>query len=273
VTYLYFDIETELPPEDWDRRSKVGITCASALVVSDFEGEPVEAYTTWWAGMEQVPQNDRFLPLRSGGEVDVGKTEELMAAGLLLVESKMTPEEVELMFDNLLSLQASSPPFGSNQLFTWNGVGFDFPIIASNIPHRREEIAAMALRSFDPCVQFMHTFGFPIGLDKVAQLMLGEGKPEGMDGKKAAQVWPIQAAEVLHYVQNDVRILRMAVEAMMEARQVRWITRNGSERTRGLCGWHRINNLMKLSEPDRSWMTSGYDGSYDLERVMAWMET
>ena len=94
---------------------------------------------------------------------------------------------------------------GGYTLVTWNGVGFDFNILAeeSGLPG---ECASLALAHIDLMFHIVCSRGFPLALDKVAQGMGLPGKPSGMSGSKAPTLWASgHQADVLGYVVGDCR--------------------------------------------------------------------
>ena len=70
------------------------------------------------------------------------------------------------------------------QVLTWNGLAFDFDILAEE----SGAAASCAECAIDHVDMMFHAFcalGYPIGLDKAAQGMGLPGKPPGMSGAKA----------------------------------------------------------------------------------------
>lgn len=264
MNLIAFDLEGDLIPEDWDKKSELAITCATAYVEIQTTGGLCKGHAVWWAGMGTEEYDSCGV---DGITADI-------ESGKLPTNQKMTPEEIERMLDdliNLLNKPIAEPVGGSPILVAWNSTGYDFPCIASNVPHRLNDIVAMAKKSLDPCFQFVQTLGWPIGLDKIAKVMLGHGKTEGMDGVKAAMIWPLDAEKVIRYCLNDSIVTAEVVKAMMEERRVRWVKKNGDIGERSLDRWLPVGTAMKLPEPNRDWMKD-HDGRYDLERYIDWME-
>ena len=69
-------------------------------------------------------------------------------------------------------------------LLTWNGLGFDFNILAEE-SGLQVECERLALAHVDMMFHVVCSKGFPLALDKVAQGMGLPGKPSGMSGSKA----------------------------------------------------------------------------------------
>lgn len=275
MNLIAFDLETNSDPRGWDRKSKVGITCAAVhgRFQTDLTKGPIMLNKAWVAGLSNVEN-----PVLAGV---VDYVEAIQGGGFKVAEV-MSEGEVELMLEELLALlrpQGSLPANVEGRwptLVTFNGVGYDFPVIVSNIPHRLEDIKALALDSLDPLFQFTRTLGWPIGLDKIAQVMLGQGKPEGMDGSVAAVSWPERAAEIVSYCHNDCVVTLNVVEAISAEKQVRWFTQSGKESAKPASqfkvggGWGLVKAVMGLPEVDRAWM-SDYSGQFDLEAYTGWM--
>jgi hypothetical protein len=141
-------------------------------------------------------------------------------------------------------------------ILTWNGLGFDFDILA-------EESGVMAsckqcaLDHVDMMFHIVCSLGFPVALDQAARGMGLPGKPSGMSGIKAPQLWAAgRHKEVLEYVAQDVRTAIAIARAAEQRRRFEWITRKGTKRTMALpSGWFTVREASQLPEPDISWMT------------------
>jgi hypothetical protein len=275
MNLVAFDLETNASPMEWDRTSHMGITCAAIHIrVQTKESGLVQGSKLWCAGMSN-PDN----PLTTG----VGEIAEAILSGEYKVENEMSEGEVELMLEELLALldpnsDRAIPVEAKGRwptLVTWNGVGFDFPAIVSNIPHRKDDIVNLMLDSIDPCFQFARRLGFPIGVDSIAQTMLGVGKPEGMDGAVAAESWPERAGEIIAYCYNDCVVTADVMDAVRAERQVRWITKTGKHSAKTArefkvgSGWGKVNKVIELPEPNRKWMKD-YKGEFDLWSYIDW---
>jgi hypothetical protein len=222
----------------------------------------------FWAGMHDTPNE---LELTS-----VDQIAKAMESGEAMVNGEMSPNEVSSMFDAVVDLVGDKHHGGGGRLFTWNGIGFDFPAIASNVPEKLPEIAALALNSYDPWLQFVRTLGWPIALERVSVPMLGREKVEGISGSQAGMMWPIEAPSILRYCAGDAELLKDVVAAMTSEKQVRWMKQSGQEGKReievnGKPGWYKVKKLIELPEPNRSWM-SDYTGQLDLYNLISWME-
>lgn len=141
-------------------------------------------------------------------------------------------------------------------LLTWNGLGFDLDILAEESASR-EECKKLALNHVDAMFHVFCQMGYPVGLEKAAQALKIPGKPAGMSGVLAPQLWAQgRFQDVLQYVAQDVRIALEVAQKSEERRRFEWITRKG---TLGLMdlqrGWLAVQEAAKLPLPDTSWMT------------------
>jgi hypothetical protein len=271
ISAVYFDLETSHPDPEWDintwdRIERLPITCAAAFVVlTDSRGKEALADKIFWAGMHLAPNK---LIIETIKEIADGEITPLIA---------MTDDEVENMLDFLIkAVNGDTPtpyPLKSKpRLFTWNGTGFDFPAIASNIPHRLDDVVKLAKASYDPCFQWVRQFGWPIGIPATAEAMLGREKAEGMTSADAVTLWADDPARVLRYVMGDVDLLSEIVEAIRAEKQIRWINRKGKQSAKTVKGFLNVAKTMGLKEPDRSWM--GEDAwRFELDHAVAWMES
>jgi hypothetical protein len=151
-------------------------------------------------------------------------------------------------------------------IVTWNGLAFDFDILS-------EESALIAdckKLALDHVDMMFHVFcikGFPVGLDYAAQGCGVKGKPAGMSGIKAPQMWQQgEYQSVLDYVAQDVRTTLQLASLCEQRRSLRWFTRKG---TRADCplpsGWLAVEQALGLPSPDISWMDKPMSRSHFTE--------
>jgi hypothetical protein len=219
--YLAFDIETskDVPGADFNWRSHrpLGISCAATLT------------------------SDTEQPLLWHGKTAAG-----------LPDKRMTREEARALVQYLSKMVADG-----FTILTWNGLGFDFDILAEE-SGAVAECAECALGHVDMMFQVLCSLGYPIGLDKAAQGMGLPGKPPGMSGILAPQLWAQgRFQQVLEYVAQDVRTTMQLARAGEERRKLEWITRKGTKSSMPLRnGWLSVREALKLPEPDTSWMSA-----------------
>lgn len=152
-------------------------------------------------------------------------------------------------------------------ILTHNGVGFDFDILAEE-SGMHSLCAHLALHSVDTCFLVHCLKGFPVGLDAIAKGMGLPGKPEGMSGALAPQMWAEGKHQaVLDYVAQDVRsTLEVALE--IEKRQgLAWIARSGKRNHLPMPQLLTVEEALRLPEPDTSWMSDPMPRS----RFTGWM--
>ena len=140
-------------------------------------------------------------------------------------------------------------------LLTWNGMGFDFNVLAEE-SDCHEECKELVLNHVDMMFHVFCDRGFPVKLDKAAQALGIPGKPEGMSGMLAPQLSAQgRYQEVLDYVAQDVRIAFQIARVCEEQRRFRWTTQQGKTRSMDLPrGWLTVADAMRLPLPDTSWM-------------------
>ena len=141
-------------------------------------------------------------------------------------------------------------------ILTWNGLGFDFDVLAEE-SGMSEDCKGLALGHVDMMFHVFCELGNPVALDAAAQAMNLPGKPEGMSGLLAPQMWAEgKRQEVLDYVAQDTRT-RLDLATSCEQRgSFRWITRRGTTKRMALPdGWLDVSSAEKLPQPDASWMS------------------
>jgi len=163
-------------------------------------------------------------------------------------------------------------------LVTWNGVGFDFPVLAEQ-SGRHEECVRLAMASVDMMFHLFCVKGHPLSLDSAlagmglegkAKSVKGEnGQPVEVSGKDAPRLW--QAGEysaVLAYCAADVRRTLALAIACQKLGQLVWTSRAGKRNRLDLPGgWLPARECLKLPEPDTSWMSD----PPTRVRYVAWM--
>jgi hypothetical protein len=141
-------------------------------------------------------------------------------------------------------------------LLTWNGLGFDLDILSEESASL-QECKELALNHVDMMFHVFCDRGHTVALEKAAQALRIPGKPPGMSGVLAPQLWEQgQYEEVLRYVTQDVRIALQVALKSEERRRFEWITRKGTLGSMNLSqGWLAVRDAAKLPLPDTSWMT------------------
>ena len=217
--YLAFDIETakDVPGEEfnWRAHRPLGISCAAGLRC-DVE-EPI-----LWHG-----KNEDGSPAK-----------------------QMSRAEVKDLVRELAGFAAEG-----YTLLTWNGLGFDFDVLAEE-SDCRGECKELAINHVDMMFHVFCDRGFPVGLEKAAEALGVPGKPAGMSGVLAPQLWAQgRHQEVLDYVAQDVRIALQIGCVCDKRRRFKWITQRGKTNSIELPqGWLTVSEAMRLPPPDTSWM-------------------
>lgn len=135
----------------------------------------------------------------------------------------------------------------------WNGLGFDLRWIAHNAGDL-ELGARVALGSYDPMFQFFNQRGFPVGLAAVGRGM-GVARSKLMSGADAPREWRdgnYQA--VKDYVMQDSRITNDIVAAIVQRKEVRWVTARGTVSREPMSPLKTVRAVLADPEPDQSWM-------------------
>jgi hypothetical protein len=153
-------------------------------------------------------------------------------------------------------------------LLSWNGLSFDFNILAEE-SGLRAECAALALGHVDMMFHAVCALGHFIALQKVADALRIPGKQAGISGAEAPAKWAAGChKEVMRYNVQDAR-LSIAVARACEARgELIWVTRKGTIGRLPLPnGWLSVREAQALPLPDTSWMTDPPTRA----KIMSWM--
>lgn len=141
-------------------------------------------------------------------------------------------------------------------LLSWNGLGFDFNILAEE-SGLAEDCARIALDHVDMMFHVVCELGFPVALGKAAEGFGLPGKAGGLSGGDAPLMWAQgRCDEVVEYNTQDSRLaLAIALEAERRG-ELCWITRRGTTGRMPLRqGWRPVREALKTPEPDTSWMS------------------
>jgi hypothetical protein len=177
---------------------------------------------------------------------------------------RMTPAQAGQLVDHLQAAVRSGLT-----ILTWNGLGFDFDILAEE-SGRSVDCAALAMTHVDMMFNLFCLRGHGLALDKAAQGMGLPGKLPGMNGALAPEYWKNgKQGIVLDYVAQDVRTT-LAVAGAVEARRaLRWISMNGNEQfLRMPTGWLNVENALKLPLP----ITTRMRNPWTRAKFTGWLE-
>ncbi|MGB9639464.1 MAG: ribonuclease H-like domain-containing protein [Anaerolineales bacterium] len=140
-------------------------------------------------------------------------------------------------------------------ILTWNGLGFDLPIIAdeSGLWQPCREVARAH------CDMMFHIFclrGHTLSLEKAAKGMGLRGKLSGMSGELAPRYWAEgKWAIVLDYVAQDARTTYDLAQKVEQEGVLKWISeRSGRQEIPLPNGWLTVEQALALPLPDTSWM-------------------
>jgi len=183
----------------------------------------------------------------------------------LPISGAMDKHELE----DLISLLENHVNVGGYKIVTWNGLGFDFDVLAEE-SGMVEECKELALNHIDMMFQFFCIKGFPVGLDAVAKGLGLSGKMGGMSGALAPHLWASpnlrDRLKVLRYVHQDAVTTLEIFEKASEVGRIDWYTQKGKLSSCWLNGWKTVKECLELPVPDTSWM----DNPISREEFYAW---
>lgn len=155
----------------------------------------------------------------------------------------MSPRRCRLLADYLLARVASD-----YQIITWNGLGFDFDVLAEECQDDgyKRAVAKLALNHVDIGFQMVCEKGFMIGLEAAAKGQGLAGKMEGMTGALAPIMWkegPESRATVLKYVTMDAEATGAVYRKVLEQGYLEWTSKAGK-----LNRWTLTHGLLTARE-------------------------
>lgn len=180
---------------------------------------------------------------------------------------QMTPEQCRGLADYLLAHWREGWT-----VVTWNGLGFDFPVLAEECRSfaHAEQIRLLARDHVDPAFAMLCDKGYMVGLDTANKGMGLAGKTEGMSGALAPVMWKQgedERRQVLEYVKQDARATLELWLAIRAEGRLRWISRSGRENV----WWPRalkVADALATPEPDTSWM----DDPWPRSKFAGWLD-
>ena len=148
---------------------------------------------------------------------------------------------------------------GGRVVFTWNGLGFDWPILAA-ASGWLERCQELALHHIDGMFTVFWEKGFPVSLKAVSEGMGVEGKTEGMDGLKAVEMWqdPKKRRDVLGYVGDDVAATMRVAKGCEVKGRIQWTSKSGNPMAVVLPGgkWPTVSEVLRTMPPGQGWMST-----------------
>jgi RNase_H superfamily len=154
-------------------------------------------------------------------------------------------------------------------ILTWNGLGFDFDILAEE-SRARQRCRRLASRHVDMMFHVFCLLGHPLSLDAAAKGMGLTGKLAGMSAEQAPINWAAgKHQQVLDYLIQDVRTTLDLAAQVEQRHQLTWITRRGSLSRANLPnGWLNVEQALQLPEPNDAWTSNKWSRS----RFTAWLD-
>jgi len=153
-------------------------------------------------------------------------------------------------------------------LVTWNGLGFDFDVLAEE-SGQHASCARLATAHIDMLFHLFCALGYPVSLQKASEGMGLAGKKAGIVGAQAPAMWAAgRHQEVLDYCVQDVRLALQLAETCESSRRFAWVTQRGKLSQYPLStGWLSTQEAEALPLPDTSWM----DRPISRERFSGWL--
>ena len=216
TSFVAFDLETAkiLPPQVDDLLAHRPLGIACAAAVASGEAELL----TWHGVQDGRPS------------------------------ARMSRAEVCSMIEQLKSLVDEG-----HTLLTWNGLRFDFDVLAeeSGLPN---ECAELALGHVDMMFHAVCQLGHRLSLGKAAE-GLGLGEKMGSASDAPAMWADGRYDEVLRYNVQDARLTLAVAEESQRRGELVWITGRGQPRSMPLSrGWLCVRDALEIPLPDTSWM-------------------
>jgi hypothetical protein len=153
-------------------------------------------------------------------------------------------------------------------IITWNGVGFDFEVLAEE-SGRIQTCRRLAATHVDMMFHALCQLGHGIGLDAAAKGMDLPGKYRGLSGSQIPALWQHgKRRMVLDYLVHEVQMTLNVAKVCEKCAYLRWITGSGRRREMQLPrGWLSVKSANRLPERATPWMFS----EWSRRRFTAWL--
>jgi hypothetical protein len=138
---------------------------------------------------------------------------------------------------------------------TWNGVGFDFDILAEE-SGLLEECRRLALDHVDLMFHVLCQRGFGVSLACAARAMGLSAKENGINGMIVPRLWAEgKRAKVLGYAARDAWVTLQLATMCEKEGCLCWATRTGKRQEMPLRrGWLSVRDAQKLPRPCNAWI-------------------
>lgn len=143
----------------------------------------------------------------------------------------------------------------NHRLTTWNGTGFDLPVLgaeAGDLATARQ----LAAGHIDMMLHVLAVKGWPIGLNAAAKGMSLPGKAEGTAGAEAPELWAQgHHQQVIDYCSQDARTTLDVALAGEDRQLLTWRSQSGRAHSLPLeQGWLTVPEALAQPTPDTPWI-------------------
>lgn len=152
---------------------------------------------------------------------------------------------------------------------TWNGLFFDFDILAEE-SGMRDECKRLARHHVDMMFHVFCVLGYRVGLDKAARAMGLGAKLSGIDGRHVPKLWQAGKFQAVQdYLKQDVVLTAKIAEHVDSTKNFCWFNSKGDRKCKSIAtGWKIVDDALRIPAPDTSWMNKPIRRS----EFIAWMQ-
>jgi hypothetical protein len=153
-------------------------------------------------------------------------------------------------------------------LLTWNGMGFDWDLLATESLDRAA-CRQLALRHVDMMFHVACARGHRLSLERAARGMRLAGGMSGPNSTSALQLWAKgQYVAALGQLSHDVRLTLELADKCQEAGELRWESQSGRPASLPLPeGWLTVDEARRLPPPN----VTGLDRRVCRASLTAWL--
>ncbi len=156
------------------------------------------------------------------------------------------------------------------KIVTMNGTRFDFRLLAEESGWH-DICAKLALQSYDPCLQAVCNYGYPVGLQAFAHgFHLGYKTKLNEDdtgGLSFPALWQKKDPQCLSYSMQDSSLTKDVVLEMLEQKRWQWVNRKGRNFIKRIPYLLSAEACLMLPQREPAWP----DSPWLAERFADWM--
>jgi len=179
--------------------------------------------------------------------------------GTIVNDTITTYLDIEVFCDTLYELS------GHGNLYSWNGVGFDFVVLHDGGIELKKGIV---LNHYDMMFDFFCRHGYPV---KFTNVLRGFGRyedAEWLDKTKKDKDFVDYEKIAVEYGQRKTMLILDTLRRCQDGAGILWVSNEGKRKMETIDRFRTVEECLELPEPDVSWMR---EGGLTRNRFVGWL--